>query len=294
MSAGARLRALLAEPGPLVSPSAWDCLTARILEDAGFRAITISGAGVSVARLGLPDLGFLSLADMTDTVRAIARSVDVPVLADADTGFGNALSAVHAVRELAAAGAAGLHIEDQTFPKRCGHTDGKDVVELAEFLAKVRAVVEQRPDPAFVVVARTDALAVHGVDEAIERANGALEAGADVVMVEAATTLDEVARIGREVGGRKLYNLATGGRGPRLSVAQLHELGFDWIVMPGLAMGAVLDGVRRVADAVLRDGHDGAIAATGFAPDRFFATVGHAAWQALEDRYATGEPAPWD
>ncbi len=286
---GASLRRLLAGPETLVTPSAWDCLTARLLEEAGFPAITVSGAGVSVARLGLPDLGFAGLRDMADTVRAITRAVDVPVLADADTGFGNALSAINTLHELTAAGAAGMHLEDQTFPKRCGHLDGKSVIDVGEFIAKIRAVVDERPDPSFVIVARTDALATDGVDAAIDRARRCADAGADVVMVEAATTLKEVERIGREIDAPKLYNLATGGLGPRLTVAQLRDLGFDWIVMPALTMAAVVDGVRRMAAAALRDGDDRAAAATGFRPRGLFELAGLERWERLDARYAQSE-----
>ncbi|GAA1022360.1 carboxyvinyl-carboxyphosphonate phosphorylmutase [Acrocarpospora pleiomorpha] len=285
MTPGARLRALLARDEPLVMPGAWDCMSARLLQDAGFEAVGVSGAGVSVARLGLPDLGFLGLSDMADTVRAIAANVEVPVLADADTGFGNTLSAIRTVREFTAAGAAGLHIEDQTFPKRCGHLDGKQVISADEYLTKLSAVVQERPDPDFVVIARTDVLAVEGVDAAIDRANRALEVGADVVMIEAVETLEQVQRIGREVSGAKLYNLATGGRGPRLTVAELHGLGFGWIVMPGLAMAGVVDGIRQAAAAALRDGDDEHVAALGFSPQDFFELGGLSMWRELERKY---------
>lgn len=289
MSAGARLRALLERDGPLVMPAAWDCISARLLQEAGFEAVGISGAGVSMSRLGLPDLGFLSMTDLVDTVRAVVQATGVPILADADTGFGNALSAIRTVRALADAGAAGLHIEDQVFPKRCGHLAGKEVIGTREYLTKLRAVLDERPDPSFVVVARLDVLAVEGVDAAIERATLASEAGADVVMVEAIETPEQAQRIGSEVPGHKLYNLATGGKGPRLTVAELADLGFDWIVMPGLAMAGIADGIHRASEAALRDGDDEHVAALGFTPHGFFELAGLSEWRRLEQRYATDE-----
>lgn len=282
---GETIRQLLARDRPLVMPAAWDCVSARLLQNAGFEVIGVSGAALSIARLGMPDLGFVSMTELVDTVRAIVQNSRVPILADADTGFGNTLSAIRTVRALADAGAAGLHIEDQTFPKRCGHTSGKDVIPADQYLAKLRAVVQERPDPDLLVVARTDALAVEGVDAAIDRANRAIEVGADVVMVEAIETIEQAERIGREVPGHKLYNLATGGRGPRLTVAELHELGFNWIVMPGIAMAGIADGITRAAEAALRDGDDEHVAQLGFTPSHFFELADLSAWRQLELTY---------
>lgn len=282
---GMRLRQLLDRDRPLLMPAAWDCISARLLQNAGFEAVGVSGAALSMARLGLPDLGFLAMSDLVDAVRAIGQNTTIPILADADTGFGNTLSAIRTVRALTEAGAAGIQIEDQTFPKRCGHTSGKDVVGAEEYLTKLDAVVQERPDEALVVVARTDVLAVEGVEAAIDRANRAIEAGADVVMIEAIETVEQAERIGREVPGHKLYNLATGGLGPRLTVAELAHLGFDWIVMPGIAMAGMTDGVTRAAEAALRDGDDEYVADLGFSPYEFFELADLSQWRRLEAKY---------
>lgn len=285
MTPGNMLRQLLVREQPLVMPGVWDCVTAKLLEQLGFEALGVSGAGVSIARLGLPDLGFVGMTDLVDTVQAIVQNSRVPVCADADTGFGNSLNAIRTVRALTDAGAAAMHIEDQTFPKRCGHLDDKDVVSATEYLAKLSAVVNERPDPSFVIIARTDALAVEGLNSAVDRANRAIEVGADVVMIEAIETMEQMEQIGREVPGHKLYNLATGGRGPRLSVAEINRLGFDWIVMPGLAMAGVADGIRRAGSAALRDGDDKHVRALGFTPHDFFELAGLSEWKRLETTY---------
>jgi 2-methylisocitrate lyase-like PEP mutase family enzyme len=280
------LRGLLGRSTPLVSASAWDCFTALLLEDAGFPVLHVSGASVSGSRLGLPDLGFLGLPDLADTVRSIARTVRAPLLVDADTGYGGVLQAIHTAEVLAAAGAAAIHLEDQVFPKRCGHLAGKEVVPAEEFAAKIRGVVENRPDPDFLIVARTDALAVEGVDAAIDRANRYLDAGADIAFVEAARTVAEVARIGQEVRGPKLYNLATGGVGPELGIDELGELGFAWIVVPGVALGAVLREIRAVGKRVLAERNDSAVSDTGFSPGALAELFDVGRWNELDSRYA--------
>lgn len=282
---GEQLRSLLAREEPLLMPAAWDGISARLLQDAGFEVIGVSGAAVSMARLGLPDLGFLSMHDLVEVVRAIGQNTTAPILADVDTGFGNTLSAIRTVRAVTHAGAAGIQIEDQTFPKRCGHTAGKDVVSAEEYLSKLHAVVQERPDESLVVVARTDALAVEGVESAIDRANRALETGADVVMIEAIETVEQAERIGQEVPGHKLYNLATGGRGPRLSATELYELGFNWVVMPGIAMAGMTAGVTRAARAALHDGDDAYVAELGFTPYEFFELADLSEWRRLESQY---------
>jgi 2-methylisocitrate lyase-like PEP mutase family enzyme len=200
MSAAARLRELLAGDELVVAPGAYDCLTARAIEQAGFPAVYMTGAGTA-ATLGYPDYGLLTMTEMADNVGRIAGAVGVPVIADADTGYGNELNVVRTVREYARRGAAALHIEDQVSPKRCGHLDRKEVIPAGDFVSKVRAAAEHRPDPDLVLIARTDAAAVLGLDEAVERVNRALEAGADLAFVEAPQTLDDVAAVHERVDG---------------------------------------------------------------------------------------------
>jgi 2-methylisocitrate lyase-like PEP mutase family enzyme len=283
MSAGARLRELLDGPEPVVAPGAYDCLTARIVQDAGFPAVYMTGAGTA-ASLGYPDYGLLTMSEMAANAARIAATVGVPVIADADTGFGNELNVVRTVREYAAAGVAALHIEDQVFPKRCGHLDRKQVIGADEFVSKVRAAAENRPDPDLALIARTDARAVVGFDEAIERVNRALQAGADVAFVEAPQTLDELAEIPRRVAGPCLLNIVAGGRTPDVSSQQAAEFGYRLLIVPVLLLAAVL----AAGDAALAG-----LAATGRHPDgvpiigveQIFRRAGADSWDEVRARY---------
>ena len=283
MSAGARLRQLLDGPEPVVAPGAYDCLTARIVQDAGFPAVYMTGAGTA-ASLGYPDYGLLTMSEMAANAARIAATVGVPVIADADTGFGNELNVVRTVREYAAAGVAALHIEDQVFPKRCGHLDRKQVIGADEFVSKVRAAAENRPDPDLALIARTDAGAVVGFDEAIERVNRALQAGADVAFVEAPQTLDELAEIPRRVAGPCLLNIVAGGRTPDVSLQQAAEFGYRLVIVPVLLLAAVL----AAGDAALAG-----LAATGRHPDgvpvigveQIFRRAGADSWDEVRARY---------
>ncbi|HEY7618134.1 MAG TPA: isocitrate lyase/PEP mutase family protein [Solirubrobacteraceae bacterium] len=283
MSAGARLRELLDGPEPVVAPGAYDCLTARMVQDAGFPAVYMTGAGTA-ASLGYPDYGLLTMSEMAANAARIAATVGVPVIADADTGFGNELNVVRTVREYAAAGVAALHIEDQVFPKRCGHLDRKQVIEAAAFVSKVRAAAENRPDPDLVLIARTDARAVNGLEDAIERANHALAAGADVAFVEAPQTLEELAEIPRRVEGPCLLNVVAGGRTPDVSLQHAAELGYRVVIVPVLLLTALL----AAGDDALAG-----LAATGRHPDgvpvigveQIFRRAGAEPWDEVRARY---------
>ena len=283
MTAGARLRELLAGEALVVAPGAYDCLTARMVEQAGFPVVYMTGAGTA-ASLGYPDYGLLTMSEMAANAARIAAAVAAPVIADADTGFGNELNVVRTVREYAAAGVAALHIEDQVFPKRCGHLDRKQVIGADEFISKVRAAAEHRPDPDLVLIARTDARAVLGFDEAVERANRALQAGADVAFVEAPQTLDELAEVPRRVEGPCLLNVVAGGKTPEVSLAQAAELGYRLAIVPVLLLAALL----AAGDAALTG-----LAATGRHPDgvpvigveQIFQRVGAGRWDDVRARY---------
>ena len=196
MSEAQKLRAKLRQDGMIVAPGAYDGITARLIEQAGFDAVYMTGAGTSAA-FGYPDFGLLTMTEMVGNATRIVRTVSVPVIADADTGYGSELNTVRTVREYEQCGVAGIHIEDQVSPKRCGHLDDKEIVPREDFLAKIRAAVYARRDPDFLIIARTDSRAVAGFEEAIARANAALQAGADMAFVEAAQTMEEVATIPR-------------------------------------------------------------------------------------------------
>lgn len=276
-------RELLSRSELAVAPGAYDALTARLVEQAGFPLVYMTGAGASAAR-GYPDYGLLTLTEMVECARTIARSVALPVLSDADTGYGNELNVTRTVREFEASGAAGIHIEDQVFPKRCGHLDGKDVVGRAEFVSKIRAAVAARQDPDFVLVARTDALAVYGLDDAIDRANAALDAGADVAFIEAPSSVDGMAAIPARVRGPCLLNLVGGGRTPVGDLRAVASMGYRIAIVPGLLLGATVLACDAVLEGV-RTSHTVPIASGPSVQERF-RRLGSDAWDALRRSYA--------
>ncbi len=227
-----RVQRILDERGTFVFPGVYDTLSAKIAERAGFPLAFVSGYAVSATFIGQPDLGLLTQTEIVDRARHICGAVDIPVLVDADTGYGNALNVVRTVRALIDAGAAGCFLEDQVWPKRCGHMPGKQVVERETYLQKIRAAVEARRGRDFFIVARTDALAAAGLDEALARVEAAREAGADATFVEAPGSLDELREIGRRAPRPTVANMVEQGRTPVLGRAELAALGFDLILYP--------------------------------------------------------------
>jgi 2-methylisocitrate lyase-like PEP mutase family enzyme len=233
MQAANDFRELLGRRAMIVAPGAYDAISALTIQQAGFEAVYMTGSGTA-AGLGYPDIGLVTMTEMVDNAARIARSVGIPLIADADTGYGNELNVTRTVHEYEARNVAGIHIEDQVTPKRCGHLDGKEIVPRTEFVAKIRAAVEARRSPAFVVIARTDARAVAGFDEAIERANDALAAGADMAFVEAAQSLEEVAMIPRLVKGPCLLNMVSGGKTPAVGLDEAEAMGYRMAILPGI------------------------------------------------------------
>jgi len=282
-----RLRQLLGQPDMIVAPGAYDGITARLIEQAGFSAVYMTGAGTSLAR-GFPDFGLLSMSEMVENAAVIARTVEIPVIADADTGYGNELNVTRTVREYEARGVAGIHIEDQASPKRCGHLDGKEIIPQAEFISKIRAAVAARRDGDFLIIARTDARAVAGFDEAVARANAALAAGAGMAFVEAVQTAEELALVPRRVKGPCLLNVVPGGKTPPVMLPEAQALGYRLAILPGLLLGAVM----RAADQALR-----AVKESGVAPSAprdatvmdTFRRFGADEWNALRQRFAAKE-----
>jgi 2-methylisocitrate lyase-like PEP mutase family enzyme len=250
-----RLRELLAAGDPVLAPGAYDALSARLVEAAGFPAVYMTGFGTTAALLGRPDVGLLGGAEMIDNARRIAAAVDLPLVADADTGYGNPINVVRTVREYEQAGVAGIHLEDQVTPKRCGHMTGKAVVPAEEMVAKVRAAVAARTDPDFLLIARTDARAVEGLDSAIERAQAYADAGADALFVEAPVSEDEIAAVATSLAGTPLiFNWAEGGRTPPVPLARLGELGFAMVIFPIGTLLAATAGIRSVLATVRAEG----------------------------------------
>jgi 2-methylisocitrate lyase-like PEP mutase family enzyme len=236
LSPGARFRELLARPEPLVLPGCADALTARIAVAAGFEAVYATGAGIANAALGRPDVGLTTMTEVLAHVAPMCESVDVPVVADIDTGFGNAINAQRTVRAFERAGVAGIQLEDQVFPKRCGHFADTEVVALDEMLGKLRAALDARRDPALVVIARTDAAAAQGLEAAVERGQRFAEAGADVVFVEAPGSLEDLASLPRRIAAPLVVNMVEGGRTPLLSATELGALGYRVVLFANTAL----------------------------------------------------------
>ena len=239
-----RFRERLEKREALLVPGAANALSARVIADLGFEAVYLSGAGLTNMFLGLPDLGFVSLPELAQHTAAIRDAVDLPIVVDADTGFGNALNVRHAVRTLERAGASAIQLEDQVSPKRCGHFAGKDVVATAEMLGKIKAAVDARHDRDFLVIARTDARAVHGFEAAVERAQAFIEAGADVTFVEAPESLDEIRRIPRLLAAPQLVNMVVGGKTQILGLAVLEAMGFAFVLYANAALQGAVFGMQ--------------------------------------------------
>ena len=239
MTQASRFRDLLYQGGMIIAPGAYDCITAKLIEQAGFAAVYMTGAGTA-ATLGYPDFGLVTMSEMVANAGRLVAAVGVPVIADADTGYGNELNVFRTVREFESRGVAGIHIEDQEFPKKCGHLEGKQVIPREDYLAKIRAAVAARRDANFMIIARTDARAVVGLDEAIARANGALASGADMAFVEAPQTVEEVTAVPRLVSGPCLLNVVRGGKTPEIDLRHAEAVGYRLAIVPGLLIKSVV------------------------------------------------------
>ena len=248
------LRTLVEAKQGLIVPGAYDGISAKLVQQAGFPAVYMTGYGTSASRLGLPDLGFAGLAEMADHARSLVAVLDIPLIADADTGYGNALNVRRTIQVYEVAGVAALHIEDQITPKRCGHLAGHQVIPRGEFIGKIRAAVEARTDPDLLVIARTDAISAVDFDEALRRGEAAAKAGADVLFIEAPRDEAQVERVARAFDTPLLYNYAPGGRSPLLPFARLRELGFAIVLLPVDTLLVAVQAIRDfLAAAKARD-----------------------------------------
>jgi 2-methylisocitrate lyase-like PEP mutase family enzyme len=268
-----------------ILPGAANGLFARIIEDLDYEAVYVTGAGIANMYLGAPDIGLTTLTEVASHVSAMADAVALPLLVDADTGFGNPVNVVRTVKVLERAGAAGLQIEDQIFPKKCGHFDGKDVVPLEEMTAKIKAAVDTRRDGDLQIVARTDARAILGLQAAIDRAGAMIEAGADVTFVEAPTSVDELAQIARALSVPQVANIVFGGLTPELGRQKFAELGFGCVLYANAALQAALKASHDVLAALKREGSLASVADSlaGFAVRQ--QTVAKPKYDELERRY---------
>ena len=283
MSNAAKLRTLLASRKMIVAPGAIDCITGRAIAQAGFSAVYMTGAGTS-ATLGYPDYGLITMTEMVGNAGRIVNSIDIPLISDSDTGFGNELNVFRTVQEFERAGVAAIHIEDQVFPKKCGHLDNKELVSREDFTAKIRAASAARKSKDFCIIARTDSRAVAGLEEAIERANLALANGADVAFVEAPQTMAEIESVPKRVKGPCLLNVVRGGKTPEIELEVAERMGYAIAIVPGL----LLHGIMQTCDRLLADLKQGKFPPVNSSPARGFARFGAAEWD--ERRTAFRDP----
>ena len=278
------LRRMVAEPGLTVLPGVYDALSATLVERSGFPGAYMSGAAVSMTLGGVPDLGLLTMTEMATQAAHLAGVLSGPLVADADTGFGNALNVQRTVVEYERAGVAGLHIEDQTYPKRCGHLSGKSVISSEEFVDKIRAAVDARTDADLVLIARTDARGPLGFGEAIRRANAYLDAGADLIFVEAPQTIDEISSIPAEVSGPVMFNIVENGSSPDVEIEQLEAWGYRLAIRP---LAIITPVVRAVLGALAEMDPPTPVEGLISTPGDLFETVNLNAWLEVGQRFGS-------
>jgi len=285
MNTKQQLRKLVEARRGVLVPGAFNALSAKVIEDLGFEALYVTGAGVTNMWFGMPDQGFMGLAEIADHTARIRDAVELPLLVDADTGFGNALNVYHTVRTLERAGADCIQLEDQVAPKRCGHFSGKEVISTEEAVSKIKAAADARRDGDFLIMARTDAAATHGFEAAVERAQRFAEAGADILFVEAVTKAEEVRALPQRLPKPQLMNMVIGGKTPIFNATQLGELGYGIVLYANAALQGAVAGMQK-ALTVLRDAQEvqeaSGLVATFAERQRL---VGKPQWDALEKRY---------
>jgi methylisocitrate lyase len=238
----------------LIAPGAYDALSAKLIQEAGFKVVYATGAGISNSQFGFADVGLTTQTEILEQVRRIVNAVEIPVIVDVDTGYGNVLNMIRTVKEFEKAGAAAFQIEDQTFPKRCGHFEGKEVVPREEMINKIKAAVDTRQDEDLVIIARTDARAVFGMDEAIERAHAFVEAGADAIFVEAPVAIEEIRRIAREISVPKVANMVEGGKTPLCSAKELEEMGYQVVLFANCVLRTSVKAIQKILRYLIEHG----------------------------------------
>ncbi|PIF29461.1 2-methylisocitrate lyase-like PEP mutase family enzyme [Acidovorax sp. 56] len=285
MNTKQKLKQLVEARNGLIVPGAFNALSAKVIADLGFQAIYVTGAGVTNMWFGMPDQGFMGLHEIADHTARIRDAVDVPLIVDADTGFGNALNVVHTVRTLERAGADCIQLEDQVAPKRCGHFSGKEVISTEEAVSKIKAAVDARRDPDFLIMARTDAAATHGFEAAVERAQRFAEAGADILFVEAVTQAEEVRALPQRLHKPQLMNMVIGGKTPLFNADQLGELGYGIVLYANAALQGAVMGMQNALTTLrnAKEVREDSGLVTPFAERQRL--VGKPAWDALEKRY---------
>ena len=279
-----KMRALIASRGYTMAPGAYDTLTARLVEQAGFEAVYLTGGGYSRAN-GYPDLGLLTLSENVRFIGLAVEAVAISVIADADTGYGNAINVIRTVREYEKSGVAAFHIEDQVSPKKCGHYEGKEIISLGEMVGKIHAAVDTRLDADLIIIARSDARAVEGLQAAIDRVNAYLEAGADVGFVEAPQNVEELQIVARQVKGPALANVFEGGMTPMVPASELEAMGFRLGIYPSQTHRAAIRAAQKVLAALKEDGDTSRIEGDLATFQEREDAVGTSRWRALEEKY---------
>ncbi len=281
-----KFRQLLKEPGIIQAPGAYDCLTAKLIEKAGFPAVYMTGAGTSVAQLGYPDLGLASMTEMVANAASLAGILSVPLIADADTGYGGVLNVRRTVRQYERAGVAAIHIEDQESPKRCGHLDDKKVISTEDMVQKIRAAVDARTDDDFTIIVRTDSIAVTGWDDAMRRCDEYMKAGADVLFVEALRTPEEVEQVAKNLDIPLLFNFVESGKSPLLSASELEGFGFKIVIYPASALLSVAHVVGQVMAELKEKGTTSHLMDKMVSLEDCFETMGLSTMLAEDARFA--------
>ena len=285
MRSTTRFKHLLSQKRALTLPGAANAMFARVVEDLGFEACYVSGAGIANMHLGAPDIGLTTLTEIANAVSAISDAIKLPLMVDGDTGFGNAVNMHRTIKVLERAGAAAIQIEDQVFPKKCGHFNGKEVIPCAEMVAKIKAAVDARTDADFQIIARTDARAIEGIDKAIERAHAFIEAGADATFVEAPLDFDEMARIARELPVPQIANIVFGGKTPDPGRDRLAEMGFGGVLYANGSLQAALRAAYQVLGSLKEHGSLDLVADKLASFEERQSVVNKPAWDAMEARY---------
>ncbi|MDQ8729130.1 isocitrate lyase/PEP mutase family protein [Bradyrhizobium sp. LHD-71] len=283
MSKSGDLRELLRQNKMLVVPGAFECISARTIEQAGFQAAYMTGAGTA-ATLGFPDYGLITMTEMVANAGRMASVLSIPLIADADTGYGNELNVIRTIREYQKHGVSGVHIEDQGFPKRCGHLDNKEIISLDDYIAKIRAAVSARTDPDFLIIARTDSRAVLGLEEAVKRANASLDAGADMAFVEAPQTVEEIAAVPKLVKGPCLLNVVWKGKTPDVPLKDAEKFGYKLTILPGMLFKAVIGICDHMLEGLKRENAHPALP-KDMSIREGFARVGAAEWDPFRDQF---------
>ncbi len=285
MRASTKLKKLLETGKTFIVPGAYDGISARIIQNAGAEIVYATGGGIARST-GIPDMGLMSLKEITDRLETMVDAIDLPLIADMDTGYGNALNARQGLKAFERVGVAGFHLEDQVFPKRCGHYEGKAVVPVEEFCSKIKAIRDALTDDDMTIIARTDSLAGDGVDAAIERMHKAMEAGATMAFVEAPTTMEEIEKIAKELPYPKLLNMFWSGKTPVVPRDKLEELGFNLVIVPSDLQRIAIQAMQDAAECLLRDGHTEALKDRMASFQDREAAVNTEHYMELDERYA--------